>query len=82
MQENGDQFSDLSSLRKQDVISMLNAIVMSMCLETPSKSVSITRRAFEETEQFISKYPNSYIHFEVDNNGDIVLTLRESIWEK
>ena len=82
MQENGDQFSDLSNLRKQDVISMLNAIVMSMCLETPSRSVSITRRAFEEAEQFTSKYPNAYIHFDVDSNGDIVLTLKESVWEK
>lgn len=61
---------------------MLNAIVMSMCLENPSRSVSISRRAFGEAEQFTSKYPNAYVHFDVDSNGDIVLSLKESIWEK
>lgn len=82
MQENGDQLSDLSNLKKQDLISMLNAIVMSMCLETPSKSITITRRAFEESAEFTAKHPDAYIHFDIDSSGDINLSLRESLWEK
>lgn len=81
MQEEG-HFSDLTSMKKQDLISMLNAIVMSMCLETPSRSINISRRAFEEAHHFTTQYPNAYVHFDVDSGGDIILSLKESIWEK
>jgi|LakMenEpi03Aug12_release.lakeMendotaPanAssembly.Ray.scaffolds.fasta_scaffold1418588_2 hypothetical protein len=78
----GKEISDLSAMRKSDLISMLNMIVMSMCLDNESRSITITSRAFEEAVKFTTKHPNAYINFDTDQNGDINLTLMESIWEK
>ncbi len=74
--------SDLSELRKRDVICMLNMIVMSMCLDNESKAVTITAKAFNDASKFTEKHPNAYIHFDTDENGDLNLSLRESLWEK